>query len=915
MANSSRRDRGQSVELLAALRKLNLQTKEVQLSTGGPATQTRPSSDPQHQTAAATQSLNVASRVVVGRITDATPVGQVYRVQLEKMARPMVAMYMPRTPTTRFGAIEFTSLQPGTAVLCYLHEAVNYAVILGTLPPPNIDPDRALFGLLHTSTRARVDDADFAPYRMEGGGGAISFSAGRPYDAVLGDYGAISETGCRVLVDSFMAQIGVTEMSQLTCYHHDMLVKLAAYNYIAWTSGSERESLNDQDEVSDWTGYATYPWEQLGLFGRTDPTRLLTSQEWQKETPAYSKMEPIDDYMMPFHREREWHGYLGQGGRRSVVGPPQTEEARAKYLSYSGGNGLVSPVLPGLYDEFTLLDGRHGMQSAKGISIVKRAAIMLPVRKRRPEDPKGDNSSNYSASGNPELGAGTPLKITGDIAIGTEHTSQSRALGIMDMHAYFFNYANNQPFIGHGRDYSVAEESQAELTDGVSEDVPTFSELRTKMFIDATAYKKRMFVDARYGEQDIHTLPCGIEFLDDGGVVLFGGCGEEIRMAGGTITISAPGDVWVKPGRNANIWAGDDMNIRARNSVDIIATEHDVRLKSEKNMQLIAGNSHSGGLLLESRSYGSEFDATETGENAVTSGIVFRAPHSVVATWAQDIYLRTGSEDGAVGSGVIILDAAKGKQQVITIAANITNHVKNLVEFNFGEPGEPTQTAIFSPNMTTLTGVVFVNGHMGINGAVYARDSLFSATGHVYTARSEANNYYVGLLRDESLTDVLDFVAIGPERISVTLPEAAKARYARIVTDGIYMTNHVGNDDVITSTSGSLRVKADYGSGAFVVFEDRWQQLARLNSEFLSPWRENAVVTPKANTYPYPGEEAFTTASSVFYRQDVTMFNVAAGRSRSHGAGSNVDEKYSSPAFAVPEGGPLSNYTVLGSEG
>lgn len=910
MTSHSKIAAGQFVELLSAFRKLNLQQKETPLNTGGPVNQTRPTADPQHQISAATQSLNAAGRVIIGRITDATPVGQAYRVQFENVKWPMLAVYMPRTSTTRFGTTEFTSLQPGTQVLCYIHDTCRYATILGTLPMANTDPNRGLFGILHASTRGRVDEADYAPYTMEGNGGAISFSAGRPYDAILGDFGAMSETGCRVLIDSFMAQLGVTEMSQLTCYHHDMLVKLAAYNFIEWTSCAERESFNDQDEVSDCVGYATYPWEQLGFFTRTDPTRMRTAQQWQKVEPSHSPMEPIDDFLMPFHRERVWHGYLGQGGRKTVTGPPQFEGGRASHLSYAGGRGIQNPVLPGLYDEFTLLDGRHGMQSAKGISIVKRAAIMLPVRRRRPEDKAGDNDTNYAASGT--VGAGAAHRITGDIAMSSPYPSQSRALGIMDMHAYFFNYANNQPFIAHARDYTVAEEGDATWAAGTSEDTPTFGQLRQQMFIDISQHKRRMFIDARYGEQDIYTLPCGIELLDDGGVVLFGGCGEEIRMAGGSITLSAPGDVWIKSGRNANIWGGDDVNIRAKNSADIIASNKDVRIKSEYNMQLIAGNSGVGGILMESRARGMQFDFSTPGEQTISSGIVMRAPESVVVAWSQDIYLRTGSDDGSIANGIIYLDAAKGAQQIITIASNITNHVKHTVEYCFGEPGEPTAVATFSKSLTSLTGTLFVNGDCAIDGGVYAKNSFFSASGHIYTANATDNSNLVGSLIGESLESVLNYVEQVPERVENTQPEENRERFARLLTDRIYVSGGVGNDDVLTKAQAALRSADDYGTQNFVMFEDRWQQLARLNQEPLLHWREQPVVVQNSDTYPYPGRPAFADGAELFYTQDTVMFDAERGRSHPHGSGAAVADTFATPQFASPVGTTLDAYTVIG---
>jgi hypothetical protein len=395
-------------------------------------------------------------------------------------------------------------------------------------------------------------------------------------------------------------------------------------------------------------------------------------------------------------------------------------------------------------------------------------------------------------------------------------------------------------------------------------------------------------------------------------VVLFGGCGEEIRMAGGSITLSAPGDIWIKSGRNANIWGGDDVNIRAKNSADIIATNKDVRIKSEHNMQLIAGNSGVGGLLLESRSRGMQFDFKVPGEQTISSGIVLRAPESVVAAWSQDIYLRTGSEDGSIANGIIYLDAAKGEQQIITVASNITNHVKNTVEYSFGEPGDPTVVTLFSRALTTLAGTVFVNGDCAIDGGVYAKNSLFSASGHIYTANASDNHNLVGSLIGESLESVLNYVEQVPERVENTQPEAVRARFESLLTERIYVSGGIGNDDVITQAQGALRSADDYGTQNFVMFEDRWQQLARLNKEPLLHWTENPVEVQNSNTYPYPGRPAFTDGAELFYQQDTVMFDAEHGRSHPHGTGDAVSGLYTSPRFATPVGVTLDAYTVIG---
>jgi len=317
-------------------------------------------------------------------------------------------------------------------------------------------------------------------------------------------------------------------------------------------------------------------------------------------------------------------------------------------------------------------------------------------------------------------------------------------------------------------------------------------------------------------------------------------------------------------------------------------------------------------LLLESRSVGMRFDASKPGESAVTSGIVLRAPQSAVATWAQDVYLRTGSEDGSINNGLIYLDAAKGEQQIVMVASNLVNHVKTSVAFNFGEPGEATHVTYFGKSVATISGQLFVGGSVGIDGGVYAKGSFFSSTGHIFTANSGTFKGLVGSLEGEPLSETIDYIATGPDYIQAVFVTQALDSFTGTLTDRIYISGGLGNDDVITQVQGSLRVREDYGSVKFAVFEDRWQQLARLNQEPMLAWKENPVIVLGAETYPYPGREAFSAGAEALHQQDTSMFDARAGRSKPHGSGANVADEYRAPAFAAQVGVSLNTYTVLG---
>lgn len=902
-----------------ASRRFAAQTLEAQYGAPGPINQSRPVKDPQSQTSASLHSFNQTARLVCGMITDCTAIGNVYRVQLEKVKQPVVAYYGSRNSSSIFGARELTTLQPGSIVTCMWHEQMAHAQILTVIPPTGTTARLNQHSIIHGASRSRVDEAHKRPFRFDNNGYIPASLAGRPFDAITcGETGWITETGLKAFVDSFMALFGVDESCQISFHYHDMLCRIAAYQFQLWSSVRETESINDQDEAQDWTGYAMYPWENMGLAARSDPTLIKSAKAWQIDEPYYGKMEPVDDYLMPWHREREFHGYLGQGGKKCVIAPPrsfsdsgdkgsvgQTDTAqgnRAQYTAYVGGGGITDAKHPGLFDQFITADGRFCLQSAKGISLVKRSAIMLPTRRRRPDEPTGDNPENYKFSG--VLGEGSDHKITGDIKT-TGHSGFSRALGVMDMHAYFFNYAGIHPFFYHAADYRVYEESEADWAGGKSAEVPDFSKLASESYLDPEDYKKTWKIDHRYGEQQFYTLSCGLELLDDGGVMLSDGYGGSIRMVGGSIEIAAPGDVYLKPGRNANIFAGYDAVIRAKHSWDITATEFDGRLKAEKNLFVLAGNSGQGGLMLESRGNGPQFNFDEPGEKIEFGGVVIRSTLSPFVAWSREIYLRTGGPN--IPDGPIVLDAGRGEGSVTTYAQSQQNYLNSGTFWHFntveesvdGPSASITDSSVLLPGATCIKGGVIADGGGIFNGSVMSTEG-FAATEYPF----------VGPLEGDGLQSVLDAIAQCKELIEKTIPKEVGQKFMdEVLKPEFYESNKPGDDDVILKAESSMRVQQDYKTENYKLYEDRWQQLGRLTGKANAKWTEKPVLFQGQETFPYPGKEAYQ--GSNFIQQSLEIFDPSAGRSQNRGGQPSLSSAYSDPKFGSSQPTSLNDYTVI----
>jgi len=888
-----------------SIRRLKKQANEAAYTQSGGVTQARPVSDSAMQAGLSFQSDYRLPHLVVGQITDATALANCYRVQFEKNVKPLVCVLGSLGAVNTFGAKAVTTLQTGTRVLCAISDGASFGVVLAVIPHQETDAQKGTADQILHATRNRVDEGHINPLRMPGNGHVIDWLGSAPFDeTTVGEQGWMAETGMRIWMDPFMAMLGLDEATSVTAFYHDQLLRIAAYNLRMFTAGSEREAIDDQAEYNDWVGYTPYPWEQMGFFKHEDRRREYPPEVWQLEDgePWYGPWEPKDDNQRPWHRVMHYQGYFGQGGRRVLCTQPVSPPPFAKF-------DPEQPQYPCLFDESILMDGRLMLASAKGISITKRMGLITPARKYVPEQIKTEGDStedNYKASS--QFGSGPDHEIVGELEVPGDPPELIRAAGLHDLHAYFFNYANFHGTWWHEKDYDHPEQSELQHLGGRFFTIPNFSELADKTWLEAPEPKK-VKIDERYTESDYYQNAAGIDFLEDGGVVIYDGFGGEIRMTAGSVTISAPGDVAIKPGRTAIMWGGDDVVIRAKNSMDLTVTEKDLRLKAEKNLHVLAGNSGIGGLLLESRGY-STYDFTGTGEDVVSGGVMLRAEIAEVVAWAPKIYMRTGGGD--IIPGPIVLDADRGAQQIITHCQSFTNYVTGAVTMNWGTEGDIRKTSVFTEAGTLLPGQFFTDGNVTAAQSVVAGTSLFAAGGHVVTTDG-CSNPFVGCLKDPYLTEIRDIISAQQGEVNEDQPDAYEKIYQDIMERLFYDTDKPGNDDVIRNAEFSLRSIEQYSTENFKMWEDRWQQLGRISGTANVKWVEKPVESrPDPETYPWPGKENFIQ-SDKFFQQDFKMFDPAQGRDKDRGKSPGLSGDYKEPKYEEPDGSVTlkDGYTVI----
>ncbi len=876
-------------------------------------------------------------RILIGLIVDGSPIANCYKVFIEKERAPIIAAAISQTSHAAYGASAFCGYTPGTPVIVMLHDKIAQAFILGAAPNVLDVGIRAYHDYISQASRKRVDDCHKKYIKEAMNGQMVDWSSWRPWDATLGtEWGAVSSTGIAVSVDDFMLRVSVNEFCGIHGFYHDSLLRVAGYNMQVWTAGSERDAFMDQGECNDTQGYSPYPWEAMG---KLQPTNVIT--EYQPKDyqcalakPYYSHWENNNEFQQPYHRTQNFFGYLGQGARKIVHAPPpglqewtykpgssgspgtpyesQIQDTKDGLSPDCGGgpsktnNHEEKPVY-GLYEENTALDGRHFMTSAKGIVISKRILLPIPQRLKRPDSGEGDDAEkNYKAAS--KFGSGPNHDITGDI----KETDQKwpnlqRATAVLDLHGYLFNYAGLHPFYWHEKDYKTWEEQDlAQNGPTTNQKPPQFSMLGSQMYLKQPS-PKNYKIDHRYNTQKFYETESYISLLEDGGIVVGDGYGAEIRMSGGCMFLSAPGDVWCQGGRDVQIWGGNDTSIKGYKTVDIVATEKNVRIKAERNVLMLAGNDTSdreGGILLESRGKTTEYDFEQCGDKIKFAGIVMRAPKSNVVSLAHQIYMRTGGGD--IQPGDIVIDATTGDKDIITKSKNFYNFLKKSGQvyhfFGGQKVGGTEKGNMFAESVTTLCGPLGVDADIFLNGNVLCDGSVLVSKGHILTEAASKGAIFVGPCDGECQSQVRKATQLFRKLIDDEIPKIGDQVDKGQVEQTWYTNKKAGNDETIPIIEFSFRLDEDYKIEDFALYESRWQQMGRLIDTIPEYWFERKVKNKKCQeTWSYPGKKWWDSEPS-FVEQDFKIVTPQSGYiDKQRNPAPGLASEYKQPEFKPNE--------------
>ena len=745
-------------------------------------------------------------QIMVGTIHQVIPGMYMYRVVFDGYQTPIVCTTLD--PYWFLQPVVSQIYPVGTRVFVVLDHAFTWGRIIGAVPPRQIpDTERAIatpnlvsgVGTFHYAhSRYLSHFLDHRPLAQ----GLDDFIHARMADNLHGDYTISNVFGGGFHTDPFHTFIRQSHSCGVWLFGIDQLLRLMGRSIQEYSTVHERYVGVDEAESYVFEGIAMYPHEGLGLpqpsgqiYGKNEPYDLLRSDGKSK-----GFMEPITKELVPFYRQQTYSGFIGQGQVRLFFIPPRADESSQHPIAVS--------------KQQFLMDGTLLFESAKGIHLIKHGNIASYRRIRAIEDPQGDDLAkrNYSpAVSVPKLEQGAT--ITDQIL----HAAWEQA---------------NIGFEGHALDFEKSSSDDLPFDRDV--ELGALDALRTSSEIPKAA-TQLLYIDERYGEREYSGSRSSISLLPDGGIAIRGGCGEEILLQGGNITLSAPGDLRCLFGRSAVTLAGDDIVLRAKNSVDITATDHDVRLKAERNLDMVGGMAGEGRTLLENQATGVptwEGVQGKEGEAINGAGIVLRAPDSVLASYGKRVYTK------AVDKGEIFLDADNGAGGVKVRAQDVGISAKVNVAIGVNGSSNLLQ---MTPTTTLMTNRLEVDGQVASSKNVLAD---------------------MGCNRDP-----LDPPNFDEERLQYIddLREQFIDRHKTQPDERYYEGQGLGSEEMVAAYTFSYRNSDQCGAHRFTFAEPFWMELYGTTIvSSLATWEEPVYVYQEAiNQTAWPGHEKWSSDACV----------------------------------------------------
>ena len=502
-------------------------------------------------------------------------------------------------------------------------------------------------------------------------------NAGRPIDAYPGDIVQITELGCGFWAGRALASLRAGHDVAVECHYTDSLLRLCGFNMEVFTAGADTTMFNDEGAYTEIRRLSPYPVESMGGFDLEEP---VPSKEGEKREDSKFKTAsriPEEEEQVGFFRYLHLTGYLGDLDSIFVTVPQ--DEAEAPRVA--GDEFKEDQDYVGLLRQTISEDGAYTLQAAKSIMLSKDIMIPVPQEIFRPDDPRGsDQDEGYK-----------PNTLTKEPTEFEEDKPFSRGMTSQDLLARQTNYLQNTALQEHteaegGKDWSLTEVAELKFGSETGTSWDEVGAIPKGEFWSALPKTANIKIDPRNTEGKYFVSKSIFCMHEDGSIHIEDGYGSHFSMRGGSIDISCPGTMTLRPGNDLVSVVGKTASIICGENVELTAMKGDARIHGNRNVSILGGNDGKGGVLIESKSEGTHFAPTDSlgisdpreGNNAY-NGIFLKAKNSTVSMIGKQSYIGCDESDG-----IITLDANDSGQ--IVLAGDSLRSVTNTMYLVTGDP-------------------------------------------------------------------------------------------------------------------------------------------------------------------------------------------------------------------------------------
>jgi hypothetical protein len=823
------------------------------------------------------RNTRVSSLVFVAKILEINQQLGCYLVSVQGMPHMLAVPLSPMGVGLGCGVGSIPMYGVGSTVMV-LHTpelGPGRAVILGRLPDPmgsTVLP--SIPELFPGSPAGSYKDAISDQGQLNSP--LVNFNNGHMLDAYAGDHQAVNMLGCGLVVGALHASLISGYGCSVECHYIDDLVRLNSYNFEQTTAGSETLMFADGGDYTEVRRRNPYVLESLGApyqYGalplKKGTPRGPDSQE-QDDTGAYALQEPEQQ---GWWRRLDFDGFLPNLSSTYVAVPSLTAVRSAAKAE--------EPDEAGVFRQHLDATGAYTVVSAKSIALVKDCLIPVPRELKRPDDSRGAKSVTLEA----DREATVPELADYEIE-GAEENLDGAALAYAASSSDSIAFRNHRATVNFKvrKDdwtiWSMEEVDLAGLKPGIdSSGMLPASENVSEERMHARLPKVALLrisegQDARYYASRSMVL-----LNDDGSIHLQDGYGGCISMRAGSIDISCPGDITLRPGRNLAVVAGASVSCVGGVDVELAATQGDVRIHADRNVSVLSGNDGAGGILLETKAQGSilsgqnesgspRFKAPGSNANAY-GGVWIKAKESGFYAVGREIYSGNASEAASIrldsGSGTL---TAAGTQAVFEAAT--TTFISDRTKPEASTSMSLTQAGVYMKSR----GSFFFEGQsilaagansstisLQVRGSAVFSESVLSGSGF------GGPSQFVSPLDANSISTTLDAVTrgISGQQTSLGQITAAAAASGKDFDKSVLKTSRSS----LANLTFCYPDSPDRGipdSTQYALLESEWQQQYRLQGagtamilRGVDPSRPAGAApqgVSEASTYFWPGARA-----------------------------------------------------------